>query len=240
MRQECNKQQLILESQFSESARLLSSLISDSHANVRILEWAGFVALENKQWVIAENVFSSLLERRNKPLDLIGLAKALKKQSRLDEAEECYLAALERIAEPCALLFIAYKALGEMYLLKSNFPMAEEFCNKASTLNPSCQSLIFYRAILRLKEKNYIEAEKHFQKFVQTDLNSAKAWLGLALTRKALGDEDMALACLYRSLDIDPQYSRALELKKRWLFSNFSLTPPSSKKWLLSSLSFSA
>ena len=52
-------------------------------------------------------------------------------------------------------------------------------------------------------------------------------WLGLALTKKALGDEELALACLKRSLDIDPQNPRALELKKQWLFSDFFQKTPS-------------
>ena len=131
--------------------------------------------------------------------------------------------------------------MGEIYLLKNNFPMAEEYYNKASTLNPSCMSLIFHRAILYLKDKNYIEAEKHFQTFVQSHLDSAKAWLGLALTRKALGDEELALACLKRSLDTDPQNSRALELKKQWLFSDFfQKTPSPPNKLFSSSLSFAA
>ena len=215
-----------------ERIRFLSDLIKNKQANARILEWAGFLALENKQWLMAENIFSSLLERRNKAFDLVGLAKALRKQSRLDEAKECYLAALDKITEPCSLLFIVYKALGEICLLKSDFPMAEEYYNKASTLNPTCTSLIFHRAMMYLKEKNYIEAEKNFQIFIQSHFSSAKAWLGLALTRKALGDEELALACLDRSLDIHPQNPRALSLKKQWC--------PSLSEIFSNSLSFAA
>ena len=210
----------------------LSDLIKNKQADTRILEWAGFLALENKQWLMAENIFSSLLERRNKAFDFVGLAKALRKQSRWDEAKECYLAALDKITEPCSLLFIVYKALGDIYLLKSDFPMAEEYYNKASTLNPSCASLIFHRAVMHLKEKNYIEAEKYFQIFIQSHSCSAKAWLGLALTRKALGDEELALACLNRSLDIKPQNPRSLNLKRQWR--------PALSERFSSSLSFSA
>lgn len=206
-----------------EKLQFLSDLVKNSQADERILEWAGFVALENKQWSMAEDIFSSLLERRSKVLDLIGLAKALRKQSRLDESEECYLAALDKINEPCSLLFIVYKALGEIYLLNENFPMAEEYYNKASTLNPSCTGLIFHRAMMYLKEKNYVEAEKSFQTFVRSNLNSAKAWMGLALVRKALGDGELAMACLKRSLDIEPQNLKALNLKKQWSPSVFQM-----------------
>ena len=210
----------------------VSGLIKTKQADTRLLELAGFLALENKQWLSAENIFSSLLERRNKVLDWVGLGKALCKQSHLDSAEECYLTALDKITEPCSLLFIIYKSLGEIHLLKRNFYQAEEYYNKASTLNPHCQNLIFQRAMLYLKEKNYKKAEKHFQTFIKFHLDSAKAWLGLALVRKALGDESLALACLERSLDFDPENSRALSLKRKW--------QPSLSEMFSHSLSFSA
>ena len=189
----------------------------------RILEWAGFLALENKLWPIAEKIFSFLLKRRNKVMDLVGLAKALRNQSRFNLAEKHYLKALEKINTPCPLLFIVYKALGEISLFKNDFLMAEEYYNKAGTLKPACASLIFHRAMMYLKEKDYKQAEKNFQKFIATHLNSAKAWLGLALCKKALGDEEMALACLKRTLDLDPKNSKALELKKQWMKSVYDL-----------------
>ena len=199
-----------------EPAHFLSSLIKDEKLDERVLEWAGFLALENKQWQIAENVFSVLLERRDKTLDFLGLAKSLRKQLRLEEAEECYLTALDKITEPCNLLFIVYKALGEIYLLKDDFSMAEEYYNKASTLNPSCLSLVFHRAMIHLKERNYEESERDFQTFIHSYPVSEKAWLGLALARKALGDAELALASLNRVLDINPENQKALQLKKQW------------------------
>ena len=199
-----------------ERDRFLSDLVKDKKANVHLLEEAGLFALENRQWLLAGNIFSSLLERRNKVLDIVGLGKAFCGQSHLDLAEKHYLSALDKITEPCLLLFIVYKSLGEIHVLKKNFRQAEEYYNKASTLNPYCQNLIFHRAMMYLKERNYKEAEEKFQTFIKSNLDSSEAWLGLALTRKALGDEPLALACLNRSLDFDPENFRALSLKKRW------------------------
>ena len=215
--------------------RFLSDLIQNKNTSSRVLEWAGFLALENEQWLIAENIFSSLLERRKKIIDLVGLAKALFKQSRFDEAEECYLAAIDKITEPCSLLFIVYKSLGEIQLLKKNFSMAEEYYNKASTLNPHCENLTFDRAMMYLKEKNYKEAEYNFQTFIKSNLSSTKAWLGLALVRKALGDEELALSCLQRCLDFDSNNYKALNLKQQWQALNFPQNiSTSSKKTSLS------
>lgn len=214
-----------------EQLKMVFDFVENQKVDIRILEWAGFLSLENREWTIAENIFSSLLEQRNKVSDWLGLAKALRKQSRWEEAESCYLEALHQINEPCSLLFIVYKALGGICVLKEDFPMAEEYYNKASTLNPSCSSLIFHRAMMYFKEKNYSSAEKHFKNFVQVHPLSAKAWLGLALARKALGDEELALACLERSIDIQPQNSQALLVKKRWC--------PSLSELLSNALNFS-
>ena len=200
----------------------------------RLLEWAGLLALENKEWPSAENIFILLLERREKVLDLIGLAKSLRMQMRFKEAEECYLESLNKIERPCSLLFIVYKALGEIYLLKNDFSQAEEFYNKASTINPKCKSLTFARAVLFLKEKNYKSAEKYFQDYLTSNIKSEKAWLGIAVTRKMLGDKELAWACLKKCLDLNPQNPQALKTAKKWeteaLFK-FSFNP---------SLSFSA
>ncbi|MCZ0932140.1 MAG: hypothetical protein OXJ52_03195 [Oligoflexia bacterium] len=215
-----------------ETADFLIELTQNDKATPRLLEWAGFLALENELWPIAEMIFASLLERRDKVLDLLGLAKSLRMQSRLTEAEECYLASLDKITQACSLLFVVYKALGEICLLKSDFYQAEEYYNKASALNPSYKNLIFYRAMMYLKEKNYQCAEQSFKNYLKFNSNSSKVWLGLAIARKALGEEELAWSCLEKCLDIEPQNSQALKLKKRWkksIFENIS-----------SSLSFSA
>ena len=215
-----------------ETADFLLELTQSDRATPRLLEWAGFLALENQLWPIAENIFAALLERRDKTLDLLGLAQSLKMQSRLDEAEDCYLASLDKITQACSLLFVVYKALGEICLLKNNLYQAEEYYNKASALNPHCNSLIFYRAMVYFKEKSYQLAETHFKNYLLFNLKSTKAWLGLALARKALGDEELAWACLKKCLDIDPKNAQALKVKNQWLQFVFDSR--------LSSLRFSA
>ena len=215
-----------------ETKSFLMKLTQNEQASPRILEWAGFLALENELWTSAESIFASLLERRDKVSDLLGLAKSLRMQFRLDEAEDCYLASLEQITQACSLLFVIYKALAEICLLKNDFYQAEEYYNKASTLKPNSQSLTFCRSLLYLKEKNYKLAEKNFKVYLQFELSSEKAWLGLALARKALGNKELAWASLQKCLDINPKNSQALKLKKKWsqsIFDNMS-----------SSLSFSA
>ena len=216
----------------NETAEFLTKFIQNNKVTPRLLEWAGFLALENKIWPTAEMIFASLLERRDKVLDLLGLAKSLRQQSRLTEAEECYLACLDKITKACPLLFIVYKALAEISFLKENLYQAEEYYNKACTLNPKCKDLIFYKAIMHLKEKNFSSSEKYFKDCLKYDSRSAKVWLGLALTRKALGEEELAWSCLEKCLDLEPQNTKALKLKKSW--------KPSLLDNISSSLRFSA
>ena len=194
------------------------------NSDERLLEWVGLLALENKEWSLAESVFSLLLEQRDKVLDLVGLAKSLRMQERLKEAEECYLESLEKIKYPCSLLFIIYKALGEIYLLKKDISQAEEFYNKAGTIQPSCKSLTFSRAMISLTEKNYKQAESYFIKYLSSNLSSEKAWLGLAISRKGLGDIELAWACLKKCLDLNSKNQQALNLEKQWEDEKLSLS----------------
>ena len=215
-----------------ETAGFLIEFTENDKITPRLLEWAGFLALENELWPLAERIFASLLERRDKVLDLLGLAKSLRMQSRLTEAEECYLASLDKISQACPLLFVVYKALGEICFLKNDLYQAEEYYNRASALNPNCKNLIFYRAMIHLKEKNYECAEQCFKDYLKFNSKSSKVWLGLAIVRKALGEEELAWSCLEKCLDIEPQNLQALKLKKHWQKSIFDIAD--------SSLSFSA
>ena len=195
---------------------LLKNLLQDETADDRILEWGGRLALENNHWEIAENIFSCLLERRKKVSDLFCLGESLLNQLRCKEAEECFLEALNQISEPCPVLFKINKYLGQIYVLNKNYPMAEEYYNKAYTLDPHSLSLQFHRALLKLKEKKYDEAENLFQKAVKTSPASSRSWLGLAISRYFLEEKEIALACLNRCLDLDSKNSKAHYLKKKW------------------------
>ena len=199
-----------------EREDVLSSLMGEPSASSRLLEWGAVLALENQEWKTAEKLFASLLERRKKLLDWLGLGKALFQQSRYNEAEECYLEAVDQIKKPGPILLQLYISLGEIYVLKEDFLMAEEYYNKASVLEPHSKTLLFHRAMMYLKEKNYKLSEKYFQTFLLTHPKHQKAWLGLALSRKALGEPDLALACLKRCLDFDSKNQIALNLQKRW------------------------
>ena len=190
------------------------------------LEWSGAKALEERDWAKGVKIFASLVQQRDTALNRMGLAASLYWQIRLSEAEKNYLLAVEKISRPRPLLFSAYRALGEISLLKNDTAMAEEYFNKAGTLKPPIESSLFFqRSVLYLKEKRYKEAEILFQKDLAIRPHRSKAWLGLALVRRALGKDDMALACLRRCLDLNPRDEKACYLEKLWSQSLQPLTP---------------
>ena len=205
-----------LKDQITDSSSFLSYLLNEECVDDRLLEWGGRIAIEEKQWVFAEEIFSCLLERRRKPEDLVSLAHSLVRQNRWNEGEECLLEALNFISEPSLLLFCVYKNLGDISTLKKNFPLAEEFYNKAHTIRPNSLSLRLHRGILKLKQKNYNAAMECFQKLLKAQPKNEKAWLGLALSRKALGEDELAEGALLRSLDFNPKNPEALKLKNKW------------------------
>lgn len=214
-----------------ERTHFLLNLLNDGEAGERLLEWGGRLALENENWKIAEKIFACLLERRRKAEDLAGLGQALLQQNRLEEAEECLLDALNHIMAPCPLLFVVQKNLGSIGLLTRNLEMAEEYYNRAYTLNPQSLSLQFHRAYLHLKQGRYKTAEAGFKNVLQNQPDNSEAWLGLALSRRALNEPELARACLSHCLDLNPQNKQALQLKEKWTeqetcstFSEFTFT----------------
>ena len=194
----------------------LSCLINEEWVDSRLLELGGRIAIEEKQWALGEEIFSCLLERRRKPEDLVSLAHCLVRQDRLQEGEECLLEALDFIREPSLLLFCVYKNLGDIALLRKNFPLAEEFYNKAHTIDPASRSLRLHKAVLSLKQKNFKAAEGRFKHLLAEEPENAKAWIGLAVSRKALQEEELAKGCLLRALDFQPKNKEALRLREKW------------------------
>ena len=194
----------------------LRHLMHEKEADERILNWVGLIALENKEWKMAEEIFACLLERRDKVTDLVGLGKALQNLGQYQEAEECLMEATYKIKEPCMTLYTVHKALGDLFTLQEDYPMAEEHYNKAGAIYPKSSSLLFCRAMMYLKEKNYRLAETRFQAFLKDNLNSTQAWLGVAISRKALGEVELGEACLKRCLDLDPKNPQALKLSQKW------------------------
>ena len=213
-----NHTSLLIKNQLrKERTRFLLSLLNDGEASERLLEWGGRLALENENWRIAEKIFACLLERRRNAEDLAGLGQALLQQNRMEEAEECFLDALNHITTPCPLLFIVQKNLGYIGLLTQNLEMAEEYYNRAHTLNPHSLSLQFHRAYLHLKQGRHKIAENGFKNLLESQPDNPKTWLGLALSRKALNKHDLAEACLSHCLDLDPHNKQALQLKEKWI-----------------------
>ena len=100
--------------------------------------------------------------------------------------------------------------------MKENFPLTEEYYNRAYTIQPHSLSLQFHKGILNLKQKKGEAAAKHFIKLLDNQPEHEKAWMGLALSRKILGDEELAEACLLRCLDIKPNNAAAIKLKEKW------------------------
>ena len=196
--------------------QLLLEIVNESRTKVRILEWAGRLALENKSWELAERIFASLMERRQKPQDNLGLAQALFQQQRWEEAKECLLDACHHITESCLSLFLTYKLLGQIEFLKQNFEQAEEYFNKAYAIDSSSDSLQFEQAYLCLKLRDYKEAEARFQNLVKNHPQVAKYWLGLALVRRFSNEKELALASLYKALDLEPKNAFSQKLLQKW------------------------
>ena len=182
----------------------------------RLLEWAGRLTLKEGLFSLAERVFSKLLHLRGKPEDFAGLSTALIRQKRFAEAEELLLQSLLKISAPSYLLFCVYKNLGWIAMEKKSLDQALEHYNRAHTIRPHSLSLLFHRGVLFLRLKDYQKSSGCFQELLSRKVSHSGAWLGLALSRKALGERELAQASLLRALDFNPRLQTALSLKNQW------------------------
>lgn len=201
-----------------ERNHILSFLMEQKNIPLRLLEWAAVLSLENSEWNKAEYFFSNLTGMRNKASDWLNLALSLHKQSKIQDAESCCLEAICKIKQASHHLYLAYKLLADIYFIKKDFLMAEEYYNKAGTLQSSCKDILFAKAMIYLKENKYYQAITYFKKVITQQAQHTKSWIGLALARKALKDHELAQACLKRCLDFDSGNHTALKLQHKWTF----------------------
>lgn len=199
-----------------ERDEFLEKLSEDANVNDSLLEWGGKLALENCNYILGERFFSSLIERRKNGQDYIGLATSLFHQDCLKESAECLFEALKHISNPCQSLFIIYKNLGDIYFKLDDLLLSEEYYNKAYTIYPDSNTLKMHVGLLYLKQKEYTKAENKFKSILISNLESYQSWFGLAVIRKHKGEDELAKASLYRSMDFNPKYKPSINLDNQW------------------------
>lgn len=127
-----------------------------------------------------------------------------------------YEEALANHAMPESRLFEVYKNIGNIQVRRGDFDAAEDYYNRAFTIEPKSDSLLVNFGTLEINRDDLEAASTRFRSALNVNPESDRAWVGLALVHRSKGDFELSWANLERSLDLNPKNRTALKLLVEW------------------------
>lgn len=151
-----------------------------------------------------------------KPHIAAKLGDALYELKKYEEARSFYLEALRMGLVDGEELFRTYKNLGNICTIQADLLGAEEYYNKAFTLNPDSDILMVNYGSLEIQRGDLNKAVERFRQAVALNTNNDKAWVGLAMIHREFGDAELAWANLERAMDANKLNETAMRLMAEW------------------------
>lgn len=145
-----------------------------------------------------------------------SVAEVLYLSERDEAALASYRDVLKNVITDEALLFDIYKNVGNIHVRAGDYEAAEEFYDKAYTLQPESHVLLVNYGTLEIQRGQWDEAVSRFRRAVEINASSDRAWVGLAMVHRTMGDLELAKANLERALDINGANRTALRLAVEW------------------------
>jgi tetratricopeptide (TPR) repeat protein len=137
-----------------------------------------------------------------------------------DLAESYYLESLLHTIHEPTILFDIYKNLGKLYLKNSNLENAEKFYLKAYAIDPQSDDLLVNLATLDLQKSNEALALEKYRNALLLNEKNDKAWSGLSLVYELFGERELALGCIKKAIDINPENLNALHIYSQLCVKN--------------------
>ena len=143
-----------------------------------------------------------------------------------EQALQAFRAILQSLEYDETLLFDVYKNIGNIFVKQGDFESAEEFYDKAFTLNNHSAVLLTNYGTLEIQRENLEAAKDRFVAAIEIDENFDKAWVGLGLVHFQFGDLEIAIGNLEKALDAQPKNKTALKLFVEWSTSRGEFSKP--------------
>jgi tetratricopeptide (TPR) repeat protein len=174
-------------------------------------------ALESSQRMDEALVVSKALSQIDYGFEnMYRYATSLYKIGKDQEALDKYYEALAVLTEENSLLFELYKNMGNIFVRQGDFDGAEEYYNKAYTLNPQSDVLLVNLGTLEVQRNDFDKSLYCFRRAIEVNPENDKAWVGLAMVHNQMGDSELAWANIERALDINPRNRTAVHLAANW------------------------
>lgn len=164
----------------------------------------------------ALSILKILIEQHKTSENYKLLADQLYAMSYFEDAIEFYMRSLQAQDLDPQNLFNVYKNIGNIFLRLSDPDSAEEFYNKAYTLDPESDVLFVNYGSLYVYKGDYNKALERFREAVQLNDKNDKAWVGLAMIHREYGDLELSWANVEKALDLEPANESAIKLVADW------------------------
>jgi tetratricopeptide (TPR) repeat protein len=113
-------------------------------------------------------------------------------------------------------LFEIYKTLGNIFVRRAEFDLAEDNYNKAHRLDTDSDVLWVNLGTLMIQKASWDDALERFRKALEINRTNDKAWVGLAIGHRMKGDWELAWGNIEAALEYNPLNEVALNLALEW------------------------
>ncbi|MEK7357959.1 MAG: tetratricopeptide repeat protein, partial [Bdellovibrionota bacterium] len=155
----------------------------------------------------------------------LQVAETLYLCERDDMALAAYREVMKKgVADP-QQLFAIYKNVGNIHVRAGDYESAEEYYDKAYTIFPESDILLVNYGTLEIQRGSWDAAVERFRQAVAANAQNDRAWVGLAMVHRTMGDLELAKGNVERALDINPSNRTALKLAVEWSIQDYEYGP---------------
>lgn len=143
-------------------------------------------------------------------------AQCLYLQENDQEAVKHYFACMIYVEDKSIELFEVYKNIGNIFVRTGDYEAAEEYYQKAFSINKNSDSLLVNFGTLEIQRGEYEQALHCLRLAAELNPRNDKAWIGLALVHRNMGDFELSIGNLKRALDVKANNRTAIMLFHSW------------------------
>ena len=195
---------------------ILRNVLMRSPENPQALRCMGIAHREEGRYDEALKCFRAFSKVANSSDAQFLIAETFYLGERDEMALASYREAMKFVISDPKRLFEIYKNVGNIYVRAGDYELAEDFYNKAYTIDAQSDLLMVNYGTLEIQRENLGAAVERFRAAVAINSNNDKAWVGLALVHRQMGDLELAWANVQRALDINMTNRTAIRMVVEW------------------------
>ncbi len=211
-----NARVLMKHGEFSLALNLLRTAANRHSKNITMLNLLGECLERTHRFDEALNARKACVRVLCNFDQVQKLATLYYKLGKDEEALSQYYEALSLLTVENEAIFEVYKNMGNILVRQGDFEGAEDYYNKAYTLNPNSDILLVNFGTLEVQRQDYDKSLYCFRRAIEFNPKNDKAWVGLAMVHSQFGDHELAWANLEAAIDINPVNRTAVLLLANW------------------------